>query len=86
MENGKDSYPFFTLYDKSLPQELNHLVADACVNFSPLIPFILPFFRLEGEADDGESEDASPAYQAREKLYQVCIIVPCRILPYAHFE
>ncbi|KAJ7772755.1 hypothetical protein B0H14DRAFT_2632277 [Mycena olivaceomarginata] len=26
---------------------------------------------LEGEADDEEGEDASPAYQAREKLYQV---------------
>ncbi|KAJ7920348.1 hypothetical protein B0H13DRAFT_1987178 [Mycena leptocephala] len=34
--------------------ELNHLVADA----------------LEEEADDEESEDTSPAYQAREKLYQ----------------
>ncbi|KAJ7843904.1 hypothetical protein B0H14DRAFT_2585488 [Mycena olivaceomarginata] len=38
-----------------ITQELNHLVADA----------------LEGEADDEEGEDASPAYQAREKLYQV---------------
>ncbi|KAJ7920318.1 hypothetical protein B0H13DRAFT_1867652 [Mycena leptocephala] len=36
-----------------------------------------PLARLEREADDEESEDASPAYQAREKLYQVCIIVPC---------
>ncbi|KAJ7480387.1 hypothetical protein B0H11DRAFT_2024898 [Mycena galericulata] len=35
--------------------ELNHLVADA----------------LEEEADDEESEDTSPAYQAREKLYQI---------------
>ncbi|KAJ7842673.1 hypothetical protein B0H14DRAFT_2586231 [Mycena olivaceomarginata] len=36
-------------------KKLNHLVADA----------------LEGEADNEEGEGASPAYQAREKLYQI---------------
>ncbi|KAJ7790315.1 hypothetical protein B0H14DRAFT_3570508 [Mycena olivaceomarginata] len=47
------------------PQELNHLVADA----------------LEGEADDEESEDASPAYQAREKLYQIYPHFPAPVPP-----
>ncbi|KAJ7869544.1 hypothetical protein B0H14DRAFT_2571726 [Mycena olivaceomarginata] len=52
---------FFVLYDKWLPQELDHLLADA----------------LEGEADDQERAHASPASLAREKLYRACIIVPC---------
>ncbi|KAJ7776086.1 hypothetical protein B0H14DRAFT_2631734 [Mycena olivaceomarginata] len=47
-------------------KELNHLVAAA----------------LEGEADDEEGEDASPAYQAREKLYQ-CV---SPVSPYTLFH